>query len=112
MKAALYAQFMTEDELGEQVRDACDKLGWKFLWLRKTYNSSAGILDLLLIPLRHLDTRHVLHRELKGYDARRRLGQATPEQVATIEALLAAGQDAKVWAPADWLNDQILEELR
>ena len=112
MKANQLLQFMTEDQLGEQVRDACDTLGWKFLWLRKTYNSSAGILDLLLIPRRDLNRRHVLHRELKGYDAQRRLGKATAEQVDTIQALVAAGHDAKVWEPDDWFTNRIIEELR
>jgi hypothetical protein len=103
---------MTEDQLGENVRDACDKLGWRFLWLRKTYNSSAGILDLQLIPLRDLDRRRVLHRELKGYDARRRLGKPTPDQVTTIETINAAGGDAALWDPNDWLSNKILEELK
>lgn len=112
MKVADYAQFMTEEHLGEQVRDTCDKLGWRFLWLRKTYNSSAGILDLLLIPLRDLDRRKILHRELKGYDARRRLGQLTDEQTETIKAINIAGGDAAWWQPADWFSGKILEELR
>src|ERR1043166_6056367 len=84
---------LTEEELGEFVRDACAKLGWRVLWLRKTYNSSAGILDLLLIPVRS-SRQHILHRELKGYDKRGRLGKLTSEQVATIDAINSAGGDA------------------
>jgi len=116
MRANQLLQFMTEDQLGEQVRDACDKLGWRFLWLRKTYNSSAGILDLLLIPerqgIRTIGQRCILHRELKGYDARRRLGQLTAEQTATIRAINIAGGDAAMWQPADWVSGKILTELR
>lgn len=103
---------ITEEALGENVRDACKKLGWRFLWLRKTYNSSAGILDLLLIPLRDLERRHTLFRELKGYDKNGRLGDLTDEQRETIDALNAAGDDADVWLPADWFSGRIARELR
>ena len=121
---------MTEEQLGEQVRDACEKLGWRFLWLRKTYNSSAGILDLLLIPIhlpmgrvvsnigglrRELNgggNRRILHRELKGYDSRGRLGQLTNEQAETIKSINLAGGDAAMWQPADWFSGKIAEELR
>jgi hypothetical protein len=103
---------MTEEQLGENVRDACNKLGWRFLWLRKTYNSSAGILDLHLIPLRNPDRRHILDRELKGYSARGILGQLTVEQEITIETTNAAGGDAAKWDPRDWDSGKILEELK
>jgi len=105
---------ITEDELGECIRDACAKLGWRFLWLRKTYNSSEGILDLLLIPTRgnRINGRHILHRELKGYDANGRLGKLTPAQSETIEAINAAGGDARKCDPTDWTSGQILEELK
>jgi hypothetical protein len=103
---------MSEDQLGENIRSACGALGWRFLWLRKTYNSSAGILDLQLIPLRTLERRRILHRELKGHDRRGRLGKPTPDQMITIETINAAGGDAALWEPADWLNGKILEELK
>jgi len=115
------APLMSEDQLGWSIRDACELHGWRFLWLRKTYNSSAGILDLLLIPLRPgrrgrtaldpiMGERHILHRELKGHDAQGRLGTVTDEQEITIEAINQAGGDAAVWIPADW-PDKILAEL-
>lgn len=103
---------MTEEQLGENVRDACNQLGWRFLWLRKTYNSSAGILDLHLIPLRDLDRRHILDRELKGYSARGIMGRLTLEQVVTIEAANAAGGDAALWTPKEWDSGQIIKELK
>jgi hypothetical protein len=103
---------ITEEQLGECVREACATLGWKFLWLRKTYNSSEGILDLLLIPERALDRRHILHRELKGYDKNGHLGKLSWKQAETIEAINAAGGDARKWEPADWLSGQVLEELK
>lgn len=68
-------QQLTEEQLGECVRDACQALGWRFMWLRKTQHSSAGILDLLLIPLHSFHRRHILYRELKGHDRRGRLGR-------------------------------------
>lgn len=105
---------MTEEALGECVRDACNKLGWKFLWLRHLTNSSEGILDLLLIPVRgnHINGRCILHRELKGYDKNGRLGKLTPAQAETIEAINAAGGNARKWEPVDWTSGQILEELK
>ena len=107
----LLASTMTEEQLGENVRDACNKLGWRFLWLRKTYNSSAGILDLLLIPERWHPSRHVLFRELKGYDKRGKLGKVTDAQQRTIQALSTQDQDADVWTPEDWHSGRILKEL-
>lgn len=103
---------ITEEQLGECVRESCVVHGWRFLWLRKTYNSSAGILDLLLIPLRHTDRRHILHRELKGFDKNGRLGTLTPAQSETIQEINAAGGDARKWEPSDWTTGQILEELK
>jgi len=103
---------MTEEQLGECVREACGVLGWKFLWLRRLMSSSDGILDLTLIPLRHTDRRHTLHRELKGYDKNGRLGTLTPAQAETIQAFNAAGDDARKWEPGDWQSGQILEELK
>jgi hypothetical protein len=102
---------MTEEQLGENIRSACAALGWRFLWLRKTYNSSDGILDLILIPQSHLERRHILHRELKGYDRRGQLGRLTPAQVQTIAEINAAGGDADLWQPRDW-SARILEELK
>ena len=102
---------LSEEQLGEQVRDACAKLGWEFKWLRKTIYSSSGILDLFLVPVRHLDSRHILHRELKGYDARGRLGKLTNDQVELIALINAAGGDAALWVPEDWTSGKIVEEL-
>lgn len=110
--SAVPGRQMTEDQLGDCVREACEVLGWRFLWCRRLESSSAGILDLQLIPLRHQDRRHTLHRELKGYDRNGRLGSLTPEQAETIEALNAAGDDARKWAPEDWTSGQIQEELK
>jgi len=103
---------MTEEDLGEQVRSACEFLGWRFLWLRKTQHSSDGILDLTLIPLRDLTRRHILHRELKGYDKNGHLGKLTPRQSETIMEINQAGGDARKWEPADWFAGTIEEELR
>lgn len=103
--------WLTEDQLGWNVSDACDALGWKFYWLRKTINSSEGILDCIIVPVHHRESRKTLFRELKGHDARGRLGKPTPAQVEAIHLLTAAGEDAAVWTPADWFSDKIIEEL-
>jgi hypothetical protein len=113
-------QEITEEALGENVRSACEQLGWKLYWLRKTMFGAKGILDCLIVPVRtvtHLSegvlvSRHILHRELKGFDARGRLGKLTPDQAEAIELINAAGGDAALWVPADWFSDRILKELR
>jgi hypothetical protein len=105
-------QLMDEEQLGECVRSLCTVLGWRFLWLRKTRDSSEGILDLQLIPIRNLDKRHIIHRELKGYNSRGRLGEASPAQITTIETINAAGGDAALWVPADWHSGRIEAELK
>lgn len=99
--------------MGNLIRDACKKLGtWKFYWLRHTKHSSAGILDLYLVPIgRDRARRHILNRELKGYDCNGRLGRPTAEQLESIELINAAGGDAGMWEPADWFSDRILREL-
>lgn len=124
LRAHLGTDMMTEENLGELVREACAQLGWEFYWLRKTYNSSKGILDLLLVPTRlfraqisgdkpgTLYRRHILHRELKGFDARGRLGTLTPAQKDTISLINVAKGDAALWVPADWFSGKILEELK
>jgi len=103
---------MTEEELGENIRDACEAFGWRCLWLRKTFHSSAGILDMLLIPLRGFEHRRILHRELKGYNARGELGTLTIDQQQTIWDINAAGGDAAMWGPRDWQSGKIINELR
>lgn len=105
---------MTEEQLGEQVRDACKKLGWEFYWLRKTMFSSEGILDLVLVPVRNFEPqrRHILFRELKGHSLAGRLGTLSDAQKRTIELINAAGGDADMWTPADWFSRKILEELK
>ena len=112
---AVLAHATTEDDLGELIRDACAKLGWRFLWLRKIYHSSAGILDLQLIPTSKLDIginmRRVLFRELKGYRKNGKLGELTIEQVETIRHLKNAGYDAGVWTPDQSFDGTIEREL-
>lgn len=113
-------EMMTEEQLGECVRDACAQLGWQFYWLRKTMYSSAGILDLLLVPVRvgGPRPRRILHRELKGYsclNSKRtlpRLGTLSDEQKEAIRLINAAGGDAALWEPADWFSGRILKELQ
>lgn len=111
---------ISEDALGEHVRDACAKLGWRFLWIREVRASSSGALDLTLIPVRDRDRRHPLFRELKGFRRNGRLGPLTYDdqrkpsrlgQFETIAAMQAAGLDAGMWLPADWFSGRILEEL-
>lgn len=103
---------ITEDQLGENIRTLCDVMGWQMYWVRHLFNSHRGILDLRLVPTRHVERRHILDRELKGFDSRGRLGTLSDEQAHNIQITNAAGGDAALWVPADWFSERIIQELR
>ncbi len=73
--------------------------GGRTVWITP-FVGDAGFPDLVLVRDR------TLFRELKQ-DGK----YPTPEQKAWLDALVASGQDAKVWRPADWVSGLILKEL-
>jgi hypothetical protein len=92
---------MTEAELEEQIRDACETLGILRFHVRFSMGTTAGLPDDILIG-----SRGILWRECKTAK-----GKVTAAQQQAGEKLTAAGQDWAVWRPADWFSGRITREL-
>ena len=108
------ARTMTEEELGESVRDACNKLGLLCYHTRDSRRSQAGFPDLVIAgghnPAPELwlgGWANVLFAELKTEG-----GKVRPSQEQWLRVLVGAGCNVHVWRPSDWLNDAILRELQ
>lgn len=99
-RAALAAT-MTEASLLERIRAACRTTGVLIYHTHNSRRSERGFPDLVIV----LGDR-VLYRELKA--AR---GRLTPQQRTWLDRLTAAGADAGVWRPMDWLDGTIPEAL-
>jgi hypothetical protein len=98
---ALLAEAMTEDDLEENVRDACAKLGVYRYHPKDSRRSEPGWPDDVLVG-----PGGILHRELKS-----ETGTVSPEQSRVIGLLRAAGADVQVWRPRDWLSSRIAREI-
>lgn len=103
----LAALAVDEATFQAQVVELAHLLRWEVLHVRRsigkgnrwtTTTSVKGWPDLFLWHPRH----GVLARELKTDDPR---SQPTPEQVAVIASLCAAGVDAGIWRPADFAEE-------
>ena len=82
------------------VVDLAKTLGWAVYWTHNSRHSPAGWPDLVLTWNPMDGTRgRVMFRELKRD---RRPSRVTDDQRECLEALTAAGLDAKVWTPEDW----------
>jgi hypothetical protein len=92
---------VSEDRLLADVRDLADRLGQLVYHTYDSRRSEPGYPDLTIIG------RGVLFRELK-VDGK----YPTPAQRMYLESLRAAGADAEVWRPADWLSGRIAAQLR
>jgi len=100
---ALVAAQMSEATLQAQVLEAARLLGWLVYHTHDSRRSQPGFPDLVLV---HPGKRRVLYRELKTQK-----GRIRPQQQVWLDALAAAGQDAGVWRPADWLDGGAYDEL-
>jgi hypothetical protein len=89
--AGVLAAVTTERELLETIREAAKIGRWLLYHTHDSRRSAAGFPDLVLVR-----GRDVIFAELKT-----ERGRLTPEQVAWLGALRAAGQDAVVWRPSD-----------
>jgi hypothetical protein len=97
---------VNEDALQSRVMDTAKLMGWRRVHFRPAqqrgrwvtaYTGDDGFPDLVLAR-----AGRVLLAELKAEDGRFRPGQR--------EWLEAAGDNGKLWRPADW--DSILEVLK
>ena len=95
------AAAMSENDLEEEIRDACKKLGIIRFHVRVSKGTTPGLPDDVLIG-----PRGILWRECKN-----QTGKPTPAQVKTGAALTAIGQDFAIWRPEDWLSGRITAEL-
>ena len=98
----MVAKEMTEGVLQEKVIRLARSLGWLVYHTHDSRRSVKGFPDLVLVHPR----RGVLWRELKTMK-----GRLTAEQTEWLTELGAAGQDAKVWRPDQWVSDEIAKEL-
>ncbi|MCR6706570.1 MAG: VRR-NUC domain-containing protein [Cellulomonas sp.] len=100
---ALVAEQMTESALQAQILTAARTTGWLAYHTHDSRRSRPGFPDLVLV---HDRRGLVLFRELKT-----ERGRVRPEQREWLSALAAAGADAGVWRPSDWLGERVIAEL-
>ena len=105
---------MTEAELQKSVETLLTLCGWKFHHETDSRKSRAGFPDLIAV---HPGGRLLLI-ELKGHDARGRLGKVTDQQHQWLDVWQQAGLKhdgdkiaSYVWTPEHWHNGTIREEL-
>lgn len=97
----------TEAQLEDYVASSARLFGWMRYHTHDARRSPEGFPDDVLV---HPRWRLTIIAELKGFDARGRLGKPTADQVAWLEALRDAGQFAYLWTPLDAdLIDRVLE---
>lgn len=100
--AEVYAKLMTEAELSDHVRNACDALKLRSYHTYDSRKSSSGFPDWAIVGRSGL-----IFRELKTEK-----GRLSVDQVLWLEDLARTGHDADVWRPADLLSGRIMRELR
>lgn len=94
---------MLEEDLMAAVKGIAQLKGWKYYHTYDSRKSDRGFPDVVLV---HGKARKVLWRELKRDD-----NKPTPGQQEWLDELTAAGEDARVWKPADLVSGRILREL-
>lgn len=98
---------MDEASLDEHAMGCAKIGGWNLAYhTHRSKHSAAGFPDRIWI---HTERRLIVAAELKGYDARGRLGVASPDQLAWLAGLRAAGVPAFLWTPDD--VDQVADVL-
>ncbi|MDP2661280.1 MAG: hypothetical protein Q8R28_11190 [Dehalococcoidia bacterium] len=113
------ARAMSEDDLLWNVWELAEHLGFLFdhswdsranLWVAQRAGLKGlqwgGRLDIVLI-LDTVSPPRIIEAELK-----RELGSMTERQQRFLAALKAAGREAYLWRPSDWLDGTIERVLR
>ncbi|VXA93085.1 VRR-NUC domain-containing protein [Citricoccus sp. K5] len=95
---------LTEKQLQGTITDMATLLGWRWFHVHDSRRSPAGFPDLVLV---HPGQGRTLWRELKTAK-----GRVSPDQKVWLADLVAAGEDADVWRPADLASGRVLAELR
>jgi hypothetical protein len=80
-----------EKEFMAEVVKLATRNCWKHYHTHDSRKSVRGWPDLVLVR------RYVIYAELKT-----NAGRTTPDQDSWLEALMAAGQDVRIWRPSDW----------
>lgn len=83
---------MTEAQFQSQVLALARAMGLVVYHTHDSRRSQPGFPDLVIVG-----SGGVLYRELKTDK-----GRVSPDQTYWMQALLAAGQDARVWRPSQW----------
>jgi len=91
---------VTEKQLLEQVLVTCQWLGLFAYHTHDSRRSQRGFPDLVIVG------RKVLWVELKSA-----AGRLSPEQTRWRAKLQIAGQEWRLWRPADWHSGAISAEL-
>lgn len=101
----LQAREFTEAQLQSKVLNLARALGWDLRYHTTiSIRSVRGFPDLVLV---HTTAQRVLWVELKT-----ERGRLTTEQESWLEGLRAAGQDVRLWRPAQLLSGEIEKELK
>ena len=102
MRAGQRSGAMTELQLQEAVMRLALRRDWLLFHVHYSFRSHHGFPDLVLVR-----GKRVLWRELKPAS-----GSPTPAQREWLDRLTAAGQDADIWRPGDWISGRVERELR
>lgn len=102
---------LAEIDLARYCHSAATMGGWHLeYYTRRSDMSPAGFPDRIWI---HAAAGLIVAAELKGYDARGRLGQPSEDQIEWLAGLRAAGVPAFLWAPEDRPEiDEVLARRR
>lgn len=93
---------MTEKQLQQNVQATLRAFGWMSYHTWLSVRSVAGYPDIVAIRGNRL-----IAIELKS-----ERGDVRPEQQEWLDAFAAAGSEAVIWRPSDWLSGEIEERLR
>ena len=97
------ARDMNETTLQTKVEMAARELGWLFYHTHDSRRSQAGFPDCVFL---HPTGGRLIVRELKSMK-----GTASAEQKKWLAGFQAAGVDAGIWRPIDYLNETVLNTL-
>lgn len=93
---------LSEAQLDSLVKDLCVALHLERYHTHDSRRSEPGYPDLTIVG-----PGGVMFRELKT-----QTGRVRPDQTRWLAALVAAGANARIWRPSDWMQGVITAELK